>query len=50
MATMEQLMQAWADYLDQLRVGKGVEPGTLGLGIAGIPGIPNANSTLDISR
>ena len=43
------MMQAWADYLDRLRVGKGVEPGTHGAGASRIPtalGIRNANSGL----
>ena len=43
------MMQAWADYLDRLRAGKGVEPGTHGAGAARIPtalGIRNANSGL----
>ena len=45
------MMQAWADYLDRLKTGEEIEPGTLGSGLSHIPtspGIRNADSWLDV--
>ena len=45
------MMQAWADYLDQLRSGEEPEAGTHGPGLSHIPtspGIRNADSWLDV--
>ena len=47
------MMQAWADYLDRLKTGEEIEPGTLGSGLSHIPtspGIRNADSWLDVPR
>ena len=45
------MMQAWADYLDRLKTGEEIEPGTLEPGLSLIPtspGIRNADSWLDV--
>ena len=45
------MMQAWVDYLDRLRAGEQIEPGTHGAGafhIATSPGIRSVNSGLAI--
>ena len=45
------MLQAWADYLDQLRSGEEPEAGTHGPGLSHIstsPGIRNADSWLDV--
>ena len=45
------MMQEWADYLDRLKTGEEIEPGTLEPGLSLIPtspGIRNADSWLDV--
>ena len=42
------MMQAWADYLDRLRAGEEIEPGTYAPGLSGIRD-RNTDSRLDVS-